>query len=257
MTVYLDEVFLENLLIDYLLLVTCSQIVAAPLQRKRCLIAAALGGLYAMTAYFPYFRFLYILPAKLIVGMLLGVIVFRRRWKATALFLLISAALAGVLRYLPPTYHITWPILGLCALGFYIMLTVLFYHGITTQKQLIHASVRLDAVTWQLTVLQDTGNMLVDHSGRPILIVNRYALGDYDPYIDPEQEPCTQLHQQFPRHNVLFVPYCTLSGGGVLPAIQCDYLQIAGKELEKVYIAICDEHFAGEYQGLWCGERSG
>jgi len=257
MTVYLDEVFLQNLIIDYLLFITCCQISSVPIRRTRCFLVSCLGGIYAAAQYFPYFRFLYIVPIKMVVGVLLGYIVFRKHWKANMLFLLLGATFAGVLRSLPNTYRMNWLLLGLCAIGFYIILSLLFRHGLTTQERLVPASISLEKVTLQLTVLQDTGNMLLDYDGQPILVVSRRVFGQYDPFSDPAKDPCVQLHEQFPRRNVIFIPYSSIGGEGVLPAIQCDYLHISGMHLENVFIAICNQGFSGKYQGLWCGERSG
>ena len=45
-TVYLDELFVLNLVIDYFLLLAAAKLCALPFRRGRFALAAALGGLY-------------------------------------------------------------------------------------------------------------------------------------------------------------------------------------------------------------------
>ena len=56
--VYLDEVFLLNGIIDYLLLLCAARLAGEPLRRPRMALAAALGGLYAAAVFLPEWAFL-------------------------------------------------------------------------------------------------------------------------------------------------------------------------------------------------------
>lgn len=51
--VYLDRVFLLNLLVDYLLLLTTAQLAGIPLRRGRLALCAAVGALYAGAVFLP------------------------------------------------------------------------------------------------------------------------------------------------------------------------------------------------------------
>ena len=51
--VYLDKVFLLNLLVDYVLLLTTAHLGGMPLQRKRLLLCAFGGAVYAVAAFLP------------------------------------------------------------------------------------------------------------------------------------------------------------------------------------------------------------
>lgn len=57
MVVYLDRVFLLNLLVDYLLLLSAAQLSGRTLSRLRLLLCAAGGGLYAAATFLPGLRF--------------------------------------------------------------------------------------------------------------------------------------------------------------------------------------------------------
>ena len=58
MVVYLDRVFLLNLLVDYLLLLSAAQLSGRTLSRLRLLLCAAGGGLYAVATFLPGCGFL-------------------------------------------------------------------------------------------------------------------------------------------------------------------------------------------------------
>ena len=53
MVVYLDRVFLLNLLVDYLLLLAAAQLSGRMLRRLRLLLCAAGGGIYAALTFLP------------------------------------------------------------------------------------------------------------------------------------------------------------------------------------------------------------
>lgn len=72
-TVYLDELFLLNLVIDYFLLLATARICALPFRRGRFAAAASLGGLWSSLSLVPRFAFLRlpILHPVLALGMTL------------------------------------------------------------------------------------------------------------------------------------------------------------------------------------------
>ena len=58
MTVYIDEVFLLNAIVDYLLLLSAARLAGEPFRRLRLALGAVLGGLYAAAVFFPGLEFL-------------------------------------------------------------------------------------------------------------------------------------------------------------------------------------------------------
>ena len=89
--VYIDSVFLLNGLMDYLLLLATARLAGIPLRRRRYLLAALTGGLYAAAVFFPGCGFLASGPVKLAAGVLLALIAlaaggiwfiyhFRKQW---------------------------------------------------------------------------------------------------------------------------------------------------------------------------------
>ena len=66
--VYVDSVFCLNTLMDYLLLRCTARLAGVPPRRWRLLLAAALGGGYAVAVFLPGCGFLSALPVKLAAG---------------------------------------------------------------------------------------------------------------------------------------------------------------------------------------------
>ena len=53
--VYVDEVFLLNTLVDYLLLLSAARLAGTEIRRLWMLLAALFGGIYAAFVFFPGF----------------------------------------------------------------------------------------------------------------------------------------------------------------------------------------------------------
>ena len=98
--VYLDRVVLLNLAVDYLLLLATARLAGLPLRRGRLALAAALGALYAAAVFLPGCRMLAHPACRLAAGVAVCRLAWRRErrpWRLTALFFLLSGALAGLL----------------------------------------------------------------------------------------------------------------------------------------------------------------
>ena len=96
--VYADSVFLLNGAMDYVLLLVTARLAGIPLKRRRYLLAAALGAVYAVAVFLPGMGFLSAFASKLAVGVLLALIAFGGEEKLLRLVLLlfaVSCAMAG------------------------------------------------------------------------------------------------------------------------------------------------------------------
>ena len=138
MVVYLDRVFLLNLLVDYLLLLAAAQLSGRMLRRLRLLLCAAGGGIYAALTFLPGCAVLRTPLCQLAAGAVMALCAYRGRRKPALLFLLLSGGLAGFVLalglwtgspagLLGRVYRgeVSWPLLLGSALGFYILLRLL------------------------------------------------------------------------------------------------------------------------------------
>lgn len=98
--IYIDRVFALNLALDYMLLLICARLAGTPLRRLRFLLCAAGGALYAAAVFLPGCAALNGPVFRLLAGLAMSLAAFWcevRRWRLTALFFLVSGALAGLL----------------------------------------------------------------------------------------------------------------------------------------------------------------
>ena len=143
--VYLDRVVLLNLAVDYLLLLATARLAGLPLRRRRLGLCAALGAAYAAAVFLPGCRELAHPLCRLAAGTAMCRLAWRRErrpWRLTALFFLLSGALAGLLlamglaagspeALLSRVYHadVSWPVLLGSAIGFGLLLHLVFRQG--------------------------------------------------------------------------------------------------------------------------------
>ena len=95
--IYIDRVFALNLALDYMLLLICARLAGTPLRRLRFLLCAAGGAFYAAAVFLPGCAALNGPVFRLLAGLAMSLAAFWcevRRWRLTALFFLVSGALA-------------------------------------------------------------------------------------------------------------------------------------------------------------------
>lgn len=86
MVVYLDRVFLLNLLLDYLLLLAAAQLSGWTLHRPRLLLCAAGGGIYAAVTFLPGCGFLRQAVCQLAAGSIMALCAYGGRRRPVLLF---------------------------------------------------------------------------------------------------------------------------------------------------------------------------
>ena len=186
-TIYADEMFLLNLVINYFILLATAKLCALPLKRPRFWAAAALGGLYSALTVFPSMGFLATPLMKLCLGIAMAVISFggeRRLLRAFLAFLCVSAAFGGAVfaasllvgassdngMYINISFKMLIFSFALC----YAVLTLIFKRlGRSAQRQVLEVSIRLGEAQAGFKALKDTGNELYEPvSGLPVMVIS-------------------------------------------------------------------------------------
>lgn len=284
--IYVDRIFFLNTVLDYLLLLTAAQLAGVSLRRGRFALCAVSGGLYAAAVFLPHCTFLAHPLLKLAFGALLAVAAFakeRRPWRLVMLFFLLSGALAGLVLALglasgsPGTYFsriyyadISWPVLLFAALGFYLLLHMVFRQGARHGGgELMDVTVSIGGKEQRVRVLHDTGNTLRDPvNAQPVLVLERRALRDYWTGDEaqivagnaPPEAKLAQLYQNGTRYHFSLLPFHSVgTAGGLLLAVRSDYIRIGRKKYPRILIALSDGVVSdgGGYYGLWGGEERG
>ncbi len=282
--VYLDRVVLLNLAVDYLLLLATARLAGLPLRRGRLALAAALGALYAAAVFLPGCRMLAHPACRLAAGVAVCRLAWRREcrpWRLTALFFLLSGALAGLLlaaglaagssgAILSRVYYadISWPVLLGSAIGFGLLLHLVFRQGARHEGgELMDVTVSLQGRRLRLRALHDTGNTLRDPvSGQPVLVLEQGALGELWPpqaaeiiAMDlPPEEKMARLHRLDGGCRWSLLPFCAVgTAAGLLLAVRSDYVKVGGITYPRVLLALTPGPVSdgGGYQALWGGRK--
>jgi len=186
--VYIDALFLLNLIVNYLLLLAAAKLAGEPLRRLRLAAGAALGGLYAAAIFFPGMGFLTHPLCKLGAAVLMLLTGFggsRRLLRVTLVFFGLSCAFGGGIfaigllggRGLTLRNGVLYSVMDLrilllSAAVCYAVLTLVFRrtarHG---RREVLPAVLTLEGRRVAVNALVDTGNTLTDPvTGRPVMV---------------------------------------------------------------------------------------
>ncbi len=188
--VYIDEVFLLNAVVDYLLLLCSARIAGEPLRRGRLALAAGVGGGYAAAVFLPGCAFLTHPLCQLSAAAVMALAAFgrsRRMLRAGVIFLAVSAAMGGGVLALQlllgapaaPDLKTTVLAAGVCYAVLSLVLQRAGRHG---GGELERCVLELDGRRCRLTALVDTGNTLTDPAtGRPVVVAEGERLRELFP----------------------------------------------------------------------------
>ena len=253
-TVYIDEVFLLNGVMDYLLLLCSARLAGEELHRGRMAVASLLGGLYAAAVFLPGWGFLSHPLCKLAAAAGMTLISFggsRRLLRVSLVFLGVSAAFGGGVlalqllsgrRVVPDLKSLL-----LSAAGCYAFLTLIFRRGFRhSGGELERAELRLNDRTCRLTALVDTGNTLTDpHTGRPVMVAEGEKLQSLFP---PEERPAAEElldpvaameQREKTPYRWRLLPYRAVGVScGLLLAVRVDGVRVGDRDYGSILVAL-------------------
>lgn len=285
-TVYLDRLFLLNAVADYLLLLTASRLAGVPLRRRRLVLCALLGGAYAVAVFLPGCDFLAHPVGKIASGIAIAGLAYwpqRRRLRLMALFLLLSAAMAGALlalglmsgspgQFVGRIYRaqISWPVFIGAAAIFYVLVQLLFRQSVRHGGgEIMEITVTINGKKQMIRALYDTGNTLCDPvSGEAVLVLEQQTLyGLWPPeVIDvlrqplPPEEKMVRLHRMERGKDFSLLPFRSVGvPSGLMLAFRSDSVTVRGRNHNRTLLALSEGPLSdgGAYHALWGGEEGG
>lgn len=258
-TIYIDRLFIINLIIDYLLSLGTARVCGLLLRRWRYFFAALFGAAYAVLSVFPRCAFLSLVPFKLCSGILMALIAFggeRKFIRCAAVFFAVSALFGGIIWalslhsgiggsaiYVP----LSMPVL---AFAFGISYAVLSFVFSRTAKgmenQVYITSIQFHDKSVTLRTLADSGNTLYDPvSGRRVLVASLVDIQTLFPDIplDAEASELVMAGKGIFR----LIPYSAVgTGSGMLAAFLPDCITLDGKECGDILVGISPSAIAGD-----------
>lgn len=256
-TLYLDLYFFLNLLADYLICLSTGRLCSLKLRRKRYLIAALFGAVYAFASIVPDFSFLSSAGWKLIAGAMMGGIAFGAEFaplRAILSMLAIGAVFGG-------TIHAIVPALSTNALLSFRALISFFFLCYGLLKLLSRSRSRWDGqrnaqirLAFKgrealFSALIDSGNSLrCPDTGESVLIASPKALRPIflDRTILLEQLSAIDSTEALSRipgfeGSLRLIPFRSLGGNGLVPVFRPERIWVDGKETDELLVAVSPE----------------
>ena len=260
-TVYVDEMFLLNLIVNYFIVLATAKLCALPLKRIRFMLSAAVGAFYSVSLLFEAFEFLASPITKLALGFLMTVIAFGVRIKLVKpffAFLAVSAAFGGAVYaasilagrsigdglYINASMRVLVLSFALC----YFVLTFVFKRfGKSYAREIREVKVLMCGRTAQFNALRDTGNELYDPlSGLPVMVLDlavaskllpEYLMESLKTGVPEFIEAIGKDDTYFARFRL--VPYSAVGVKmALLPVFRPDGLWVNGKEDKNTLVGI-------------------
>lgn len=259
LVVYLDILFLVNLIMNYILLIITSALSGVYTKRWRVFASSVIGCVYAMMVFFMPTQVLTGMITKVLVGFLMVLVSFGYKYtlKVGLMFFVVSFAFAGAIMcffymynsqsYMMingvPYIDISVNILVGAFLVCYVVLSVV-YKDLGKNKGLTQNITELNLSFGQkqtkVSAFKDTGNSLCDNiTGKPVIVVEADALKNVLPmelrFIlkdDPIQ--AIEFAKFYPNDLKLrLITYNVLGGSGTMLVIKpTKVLSKAGKKLD-------------------------
>jgi len=282
--IYIDSVLILNTIMDYFLLLGTASLAGIPIHRKRYLLTALLGGVYAAAGFLPGMEFLTEAAVKLAAGILFSLIAFggeEKLLRLTVLLFAVSSGLAGCVlgmgllvgNRIPVVNGVFYTnvdatLLLISAAAVYLLLKVMFRasarHGV--QGVLLPIRICVHGQRETLTALWDSGNGLREPSdGRPVLVVAPGALHAIlskpvkmlltKENLNRPTELLKRLCQTAPELKAHLIPYRSVgTAGGMLVAIRTEWAEIGGMRYPGLFVALSPTELGDGYTALWGGQ---
>lgn len=257
--VYIDLLFLLNLIANYLLLLAVGRMSGAVLRRWRIGLGAAAGALYAVLVFLPGLEWLAFWLCKMACGVLMALIAYggeRYLLRVTVFFFGASAALAGAVLGLEMLGSVSLTLehgvfyskldirlLLLLFVACYFVLSLFFRRtGRYSGRELVRLEVTLDRGTVSLTALVDTGHSLTDTAtNRPVVVAEAQALSGLLPAWADAAQPIRSVercHASGSRQARL-IPYRAVGVEcGMLLALRTQGVRVGEKSLGPLLMAL-------------------
>lgn len=272
MTIYLDIVFLENIVLNYIILLSTAIISKSNISIKRIIISSIIGGIYAILSYIIDFDLITSMVIKIVISICMIFIAFKSLkmnviFKQLIFFYLVSFTFGGIafmlLFFINPdnvvidgnhfigTYPLKIAVLA-GGIGFIIisLVTQIIKDRISKRAMICDLEIFYNGKNRKLKTMLDTGNLLKEPiSKSDVVIVEKESLKDI---ISNEiLENITYIlkgswieSENIHSYKFKLIPFSSLGNdNGLLIGFKPDYIKICGEEecvRDDVLIGIYD-----------------
>lgn len=289
MTIYVDVVLMENLIMNYIILLATGIILKKKVKHIRLIIAGVLGAIYSVIAYTSILEIYSGIVLKIILSVVIVYISYNSQnlkelWKDILIFYLTSfvfggAAFALIYIVRPQeilmknglflgTYPLKTVLLG-AIVGFAIIITAfkLVKNKITKKDMFCELEIKLNNKIIKTKAMIDTGNLLKEPiTNTPVIVVEhtllyecmpKEILNNLDQILGGDFDKIPEKVKMEYISKLKLIPFSSLGKqNGMLVGIKPEYIKIEQEEKENkkenIIIGIYNKSLTkkGEYRAL-------
>lgn len=289
MTIYIDIVLLENIIMNFIILLATGLILKEKIKSIRLLLASLVGAIYSVVSYLSILEIYQSMILKIILSIVIIYIAFnpqamKKMWKDLIIFYLTSFAFGGaafaLIYIVKPqdilmknglflgTYPLKTAFLG--AIVAFVIIIVAFTvvkSKISKKDMFCEIEIGLNQTTIQATAMLDTGNMLKEPiTNTPVIVVEhtllyecvpKEILNHLDELIGGDFEKIPEEIKKEYVTKLKLIPFSSLGKqNGMLLGMKADFVKIKNGENEEVkdniMVGIYNKSLTkrGEYRAL-------
>ena len=289
MTIYIDIVIIENLIMNYIILCATGIVSKNKIRHLRLIMASLLGAIYSVVAYMKILEIYSNIVLKILLSVIIVYIAYnpqtvKQLWKTLVMFYLVSFVFGGVafslIYIIKPqdiimknglflgTYPLKTIILGaIVAFTIIIIAVKIIRKKFTTKDMICDIEIMLNNKKINTKALIDTGNMLKEPiTNTPVVVVEKILLYECIPkeilnninqIIGGDLEKIPQQIQSQYISKLKLIPFSSLGKQyGMLLGIKVQQIKIIkeSEEItkENIIVGIYQQSLTknGEYQAL-------
>lgn len=289
MTIYIDIVLIENLIMNYIILLATGIVAKTQIKHIRLIIASLLGAIYTVISYMKVLGIYSNFILKLLLSIIIIYIAYnpqrmRKMWKMILIFYMVSFIFGGaafaLIYFVKPqeiimknglflgTYPLKTVILGAIVAFSLIIGTFKILKSKISKKNIIcNIEINLNNKKIKTNALIDTGNMLKEpFSNTPVVVIEKTLLYDcmpkeilnhLDEIIGGDFKNIPEKIQEKYISKLKLIPFSSLGKqNGMLLGIKPQYIKIIKEEeiktKENVILGIYQQSLTkkGEYQAI-------
>lgn len=289
MTIYIDIVFIENVIMNFIILLATGLILKEKIKTIRLLIASSLGAIYSVISYMSILEIYSSMILKIVLSIVMIYIAFnpqmiQKMWKDILIFYLTSFVFGGaafaLIYIVKPqdilmknglflgTYPLKTIILGAVIAFTVIMSAFTMVKSKFNKKDMFcEIEIGVNGKKIETTAMLDTGNLLKEPiTNTPVIVVEHTLLYDcipkeilnhVDELLGGEFDNIPEEIKEEYITKLKFIPFSSLGKqNGMLLGIKIDYIKIKEEDKEEkkenIILGIYNKSLTkrGEYRAL-------
>lgn len=261
--VYIDILVGVNFIVNYFLILITCKLLCLKLEKIRLVLGEILSGVFSLYIFLPdlpiYISFfIKIAMASIIVLIVFKIKSFKVFIKGVVYFYIVSFLFSGIMFFLWYSFTPKGMVINNGIVYFNISPKILIFSTLVAYFTIEFLSRILDKkknknFTYEVFLkigdkkfnfaaeLDTCNNLKEPFSNLPVIVVEKEIFSIQSKFDSFFEDDFLNYLRENLNIKIRFIPFQTVSGGGIMPAFKPDILKINNGENKNGYIAICDK----------------